>query len=131
MALVGAIVVVWGFIILVKLFGLVEKSTKVIGIAQSAASIVRDADIDDHHKEIAMQKYAKELFFLFFSITTISILAIAIPFSFIWLMEIAELLTVNEVIDTTLSLEFIAVTVVLSIILFLVSAGKNSGKFCK
>ncbi len=125
MTLVGAIVVVLGFIIIVKLFNLVEKSTKVIGIAKSAVSIVRDADIDDYQKEIAMQKYAKELFFLFFLITTITILAIAIPFSFIWLMERAELLTVNEVIDTTLSLEFITVTVVLSIIFFLLSTDKK------
>ncbi len=131
MTLVGAIVVVLGFIIIVKLFNLVEKSTKVIGIAKSAVSIVRDADIDDYQKEIAMQKYAKELFFLFFLITTISLLAIAIPFSFIWLMERAELLTVNEVIDTTLSLEFITVTVVLSIIFFWLVRKKNSEKFCK
>ncbi len=131
MTLVGGIVVVLGFIIIVKLFKLVEKSTKVIGIAKSAVSIVRDADIDDYQKEIAMQKYAKELFFLFFLITTISLLAIAIPFSFIWLMERAELLTVNEVIDTTLSLEFITVTVVLSIIFFWLVRKKNSEKFCK
>lgn len=125
MALVGAFVVVLGFILFVKLFGLVEKSTRVVRIAKSAATIVRDADLDDYQKEMAMQKYAKELFFLFFLITSISVLAIAIPFSFIWLMEFAKLLTMDEVLDTTLSLEFITATAVLSIILFGVSARKK------
>jgi hypothetical protein len=125
MALVGAIIVVLGFIVLVKLFGLVEKSTDVIEIARSAASIVRNAEIDDLQKEIAMQKYAKELFYLFFVITIISVLAIAIPFGLIWLLEFAGVLTVAEVIDETLSLKFIAITIVLSIALFWVGAGKQ------
>lgn len=121
MALVGGILVVSGFILLVNIFGLVDKSTKVIGIAKSAFSIVRNADMDDYEKEIAMQRYAKDLFFLFILITTLSILAIAIPFSLIWLMAFAKLLSVNDVIEMTLSWEFIAATIVISMILFMVS----------
>lgn len=115
MVLVGGIVVVLGFILFVKLFGIVEKSSKVIRIAKSSLTVVRDADLDDLQKEIVMQKHAKELFYLFFLIATGSIVALAIPFVLIWLMEYAELLTVDEVIDATLSWEFIAATVVLSI----------------
>lgn len=115
MALVGGIFVVLGFIIFVKLFGLVEKSTKVIGITKSAVTIVCDTDINDYQKEIAMQKHAKELFFLFFFITAGSIAALAIPVGFIWLMEFVGLLRVHEAIDTILSLKFIAVAIVLSI----------------
>ena len=115
MVLVGGIVVVLGFIIFVQLFGLVEKNTKVIHIAKSAITIVRDASLDDYQKEVAMQKHAKELLSLFFLITMGSIMALAIPFGLIWLMEFAKLLTVNEVIETTLSLEFIAATVIISI----------------
>ena len=125
MALVGGFVVVSGFFILVKLFGIVDRSTKVLVIVKSAISIIRNADKDDYQKEIALQKYAKELFLLSFLITCLSALAISIPFSVIWLMEFTDLVSMEEVIDTTLSMEFIAFTIALSIILFLVSAKKQ------
>lgn len=115
MALIGGLVIVLGFIILVKFLGLVENSTKVIKIAKSAIIIVRDTNLGDHQKEIAMQQHAKELFFLFFLIVMGSVVALAIPFGIIWLMELAKLLTVDEVIDTTLSGKFIAVTTIISI----------------
>lgn len=118
MVLFGGIVVVLGFVLFVKIFGLVEKSSKVISIAKSSLAVVQDANLDDLQKEVAMQKHAKELFYLFFLITLGSLLALAIPFGVIWLMEYAELLTVQEVIETTLSWEFIAITVILTIGIF-------------
>ena len=121
MALLGGIIVVFGFVILAKLFGLVEKNIKVIGVAKSAALVVRDLSLDDYQKEIAMQKYAKELLALFFLIAIASVLAIGIPFGVIWLMEYANILSVNEVVATMLSVKFILATVVISIVFFFVS----------
>ncbi len=114
MTLIGGIIIVSGFVIIAKFFGLVERSTLVINVAKSATTIARDANLDDYQKEIAMKKHAKELFSCFFLITSLSIVALAIPFGCIWLMEIAGLLSMHEVIDATLSLKFIVATVVLS-----------------
>ncbi|MFC1997550.1 hypothetical protein ACFLXI_08105 [Chloroflexota bacterium] len=125
MALVGGVIVALGFIGLIKLFGLVEKNIRVIEIAKSAVLIVRDANLDDYQKEIALQKYAKTLLSLFFLITTTTILAIAIPFGVIWLMELANLLSVKEVIDMITSLEFVIATVIISIILVAISLKKK------
>ena len=117
MELAGGIVIVLGFLIFVKIFGLVEKSTKVISIAKSSMSIVQNANLDEYEKEIAMQKHAKQLFALFFFITLGSITALAVPFGLVWLMELAKILTVNKVIETTLSWEFITATLIFSICL--------------
>ena len=129
MVLVGGIVIIVGFFIFMKLFGLVEKSTKVINLAKSAVKIVRDAHLDDYQKEIAMQKHAKELLSLFFLITIGGIMALAIPFSLIWLMELAKLLTVTEVIETTLSFQFIAVAFIISIGYFWLMQKKQPNKY--
>ena len=131
MTLVGGIIIVTGFIFFVKLFGLIEKSTKVITISKSAVTIVRDAGIDDYEKEVTLQRYARDLFYLFFLIATASFLALAIPFGIIWLMELADLLVLNEVIETTLSLKFIIVTVIVSAVIFWVGARRKGEEFRK
>ncbi len=53
MILIGGIVLIIGFIVFIKLFGVIEKSTEVIDIAKIATSIVRDNTINDYQKEIS------------------------------------------------------------------------------
>ncbi len=127
----GAVFLVVGFIILMKFFSLVEKSLEVVNISKYSVEIVRDKSLNDHQKEIAMQKYAKELFFLFFLITLGGIAAVLIPFGVICLLESVGVLTVDSVIETTLSLEFIIATLVITIGYFWLMRGKNSGTFRK
>jgi hypothetical protein len=117
MAWFGGVFAVIGFISLAKYFGLTKKNKRVIEIAIAAVSIVQDTSISDDEKETIMQKYAKELFLHFLTITGLSILAISIPFLFIWFFELAGLSTVKTVIDTMQSLEFIAITAIGSIVL--------------
>lgn len=126
----GAVLLVVGFIIFMKLFSLAEKSLQVVHISKSAVKIVRNRNLNDHQKEIAMQKHAKELLSLFFSITLGSIVAITIPFAFIWLLEFVGILTVDAVIEITLSLEFIIATLVITIGYFWLIRKKNA-KFQK
>ena len=120
MALIGAIILVLGFLFFLKIFDLVEKSVKVINMAKASVEIIRNHSMDDYQKEIAMQKYAVQLLSLFFQITACSIAAIVIPFGFVWLMDFANMLTVDEVVAVTLSLEFIVGTVVISVAYFYV-----------
>lgn len=127
---VGAVFLVIGFIIFMKFFSLVEKSSEVVTISKSAVKIVQNKNLADHQKEIAMQKHAKELMSLFFLITVGSIFALIIPFSFIWFLELVGLLRVDDVIQTTLSLEFIIATLIITIVYFWLIRGK-SGKFRK
>ena len=119
MLLVGEIVLILGFMILLKVFGLIGRTKKVTGVARSALEVVRDRDLDDRQKEAATQKYAKELFSLFIVIAGASLIALGIPLGIVWIMELANLLTVAEVISATLTLEFLGIAVVLSVGMFL------------
>ena len=121
MVLVGEIVVVLGFMLFMKLFGLVGRTKRVAVVAKSALEVIRDANLDDLQKEKATQRYAKELFSLFFVIAAVSLTALAIPLGIVWTMELANLLTVAEVIEGTLTLQFIGIAAVLSVIMFVLS----------
>ena len=113
--------VVLGFMIFMKLFGLVGRTTKVAKVAKSALEVIRDPALDDYQKETATRRYARELFSLFFVIATASLIALAIPLGIVWLMELANLLTVAKVIAGTFTLEFVGIAAVLSVIVFLLS----------
>ncbi|MCH8868293.1 MAG: hypothetical protein J4N30_02360 [Chloroflexi bacterium] len=121
MVLVGEIVVVLGFMLFMKLFGLVGRTKRVAEVAKSALEVIRDSNLDDLQKEKATQRYAKELFSLFFVIAAVSLTALAIPLGIVWTMELANLLTVAEVIEGTLTLQFIGIAAVLSVIMFVLS----------
>ena len=107
--------------IFIKLFGLVRRTSRVTEVAKSVLEVIRNPSLEDHQKEMATQRYAKELFSLFFVIVAASLIALAIPLGIVWIMELANLLTVAEVIAGTLTLEFIGIAAVLSVILFLLS----------
>lgn len=101
-----------------NLFGLARKSRQVIEITQSSMQVVRNSELDDYQKEKAMQGFARELFILFLGILFRTIGALAIPFGFIWLLELFRLTTVNQVIEASLSFEFIIATIVISAVYF-------------
>lgn len=113
--------VVLGFMLFMKLFGLVGRTKRVAVVAKSALEVIRDANLDDLQKEKATQRYAKELFSLFFVIAAVSLTALAIPLGIVWTMELANLLTVAEVIEGTLTLQFFGIAAVLSVIMFVLS----------
>lgn len=116
MSFVGATILVIGFLVLIKYLKVIEKSSKVLSIARQSIVIINDSEKSDLQKEIAMQKFAKELLLLFLVITAGSLLALAIPAALVWLMELAGLLSFQSVIDTTLSWEFIVGSIIVSVV---------------
>lgn len=125
MSLIGAIILVIGFLVLIKFLKVIDKSSKVISIAKQTVVILRDSESADLQKEIAMQKYAKQLLVLFLVISAGSLLALAIPFAIVWLMELAGLVSVQSVIAVTLSQEFIIVSIVISILVIWLMSRKK------
>ena len=121
MDLVGGIVVVLGFMIFMKLFGLVHRTKRAAEVAKSVVEVIRDPCMEDRQKEMATRQYAKELFALFLVIAAASLIALAIPLGIVWIMEFADLLTVAEVIAGAFTLKFVGIAAILSLVLFLVS----------
>jgi hypothetical protein len=115
MSLAGATLLVIGFVVLSKIFGLIQKSTAVIDVAKLALTDLRNPGLDDDAKEIALQRHAKRLFGLFLLLTLGGAAALFLPVGLIWLLEQLGLLSFNAVIDTTLSWEFLLASTLLAL----------------
>ena len=143
----GALFLVIGFIVILKIAGLVERSTRVIAISKQAVAVLVPhieeekrrggqasqaqakilmatvkGDVHDiGKKENLMQSHAKQLAGLFFLLTIGGLAAVFLPFALIWAFDQAGLISVDSVLAVALSWPFITVTTVVIIIAIVVS----------
>jgi hypothetical protein len=115
----AAILLVLGFIAVLKVLKVVENSARVISITNRAVADFRSNELDDDAKETAMQTHAKHLFVLFFLITLGGFAAVFIPLAVVWGLDRLQLLSLDGVLQAALSWQFIAAsTVAVGLILF-------------
>lgn len=124
MSYLGAGILVAGFLLFMKVFGLVSKSMKVINIAKSAVADLQNSELDDDTKEELMQSHSKQLFVLFAFITLGSAVAAAIPAGFIVLGEIMGALSLDNSLIALISWEFLVPSTLVTIAIIGVSAKK-------
>ena len=115
MSFFGAALLVLGFVFLISAFDLVGRSSRVFVISKDVMRILKDPGLDDLEKEKSMQRYSKTLFLLFFHILFICAVAVIVPMGIIKLMDVAGLLSLQRVLTTMLSWQFIAAS---SIVVF-------------
>ncbi len=118
MSIIGAVWLVVGFITLVKILDLFRKSTDAIGVAKLAYADFKNPRLSDDAKEIALQGYAKKLFSLFWRITFGIMVALGLPIGLLWLLEQINMLSLNAVMATTLSWEFLLVSTLFAVVVF-------------
>lgn len=121
---VGAIFLVIGFIFILKIAGLVDKSTRVIGISKQAVAELRNTELSDDDKESAMQTHAKHLIGLFFLITIGGVAAVFLPLSVIWGLDQLNLISLDAVLNVAFSWPFIVVTTILIIVALVVKRAR-------
>jgi hypothetical protein len=121
MTLVGVAILVAGFVVLIKIFGLVEKSGEVFKISKLALADLQNPDLDDEAKEVALQLYAKRLFSLFILLTIGGAAALVLPAGLLLLLEKMDFLSFSNVLAVTLSWEFFLVISVLIIAVILLA----------
>ena len=117
-SIAGACLLVVGFLVLFKLFGLAEKSLEAIQIANRALADIRSSELDDYAKEKALQGYAKRLFSLFFILTLSGLAALLIPAALVWLLDKLDLLVFDAVLETALSWPFLIISSITIVLLF-------------
>lgn len=115
MALAGAVFLVIGFVLLVRMFGLVGKCQHVFDLVQSSMAVLRDPSLDDHARERALQSHAKQLFGLFFLLTAGAALALALPAGLIWILDVLRVVSLRAVLEMTLSWQFLTVTTLVGV----------------
>ncbi len=110
MTIVGAIILVVGFIAIINIFDLVGKSKKVIDVAKHSADVFQNPDMSDLEKEKAMQKNSIILFKYFFIIVAVCAIAVFAPLGVIWLVQLTGVTTVENVLHATFSWQFIVIS---------------------
>ena len=113
MSLLGALFLLIGFVLIIKVFNLVEKVGDVMRIAKSALADIHDPDMHDDAKGIALRKYSIRLFALFITLMLGFVLAVFVPVGLIWILSLAGLISFDNVIATAFSYEFILVSTIL------------------
>jgi hypothetical protein len=116
MALAGAILLVVGFVLLVRMFGLIGKCRHVFELVESSLAVLRDPSLDDDAREHALQSHAKQLFALFFLLTAGAVLALALPAGVIWILDALRIVSFRAVVDLTLSWQFLLATTLIGVV---------------
>lgn len=105
--LLGASLVVAGFVILAHYVRLVPRTAEVVATARESIEVLKDPQLDDDAKEQFMQRSAIVLFKLLAQLLLGSLVALLIPFAVIWLAEMAGLLSLNSSIEMLLRWDFL------------------------
>ncbi|HEY0946610.1 MAG TPA: sulfotransferase [Opitutaceae bacterium] len=112
MAWLGASLLVAGFAVLCKLFGLVSGTRQVVIRARQSLLVLGDATLPDEAKEKALQAHALHLFRLFGLLVVGGAAALALPLAGLWGADRYGLFSWDEVLATTLSWPFLLISAV-------------------
>ena len=121
MTWVGAIILLIGFLVILRSSSVIEKATTVIGIAAQSQKDLFSAELDDDAKELAMRKNAILMFQYFLSISAWLALCLLAPLAIVYGLHLAEILVLDEVLELSVSWEFLLIAVLLSAVFFFVS----------
>jgi hypothetical protein len=105
--LLGASLVVVGFVVLAHFVGLIPKTAEVLARTRESIAVLKDPQLDDDSKERHMQQNAIVLFKLLGLLLLGSAVALLTPFAIIWLADIAGLLSLDSSIDMLLRWDFL------------------------
>jgi hypothetical protein len=124
MALAGAIFLVVGFVVLVKVFGLPGKCSEVLDLARTSLAVLRNPSLDDDAKESALQSNAVKLFALFLLLTAGAALALVLPAGLIWVLDLLHVVSLRAVLELTLSWQFLLASTVVGVIAWRLMRGR-------
>lgn len=106
-AWIAAGFLVVGFLVLLRLFGLVENSRRVVAISRRSLEVIRSPSLSDEAKQTALQSDAKQLFRLFFVLAFGGAAAVLLPLGVVWLGDRLGLLSLTSVLAVALSPAFL------------------------
>jgi hypothetical protein len=118
MAFIGAVFLVVGFVVLIKILDIAKKSANVFLVAKLALADFRNPALNDSAKEVALQGHAKRLLRLFFLITFGGAAAVLAPTGLLWLLGQMDVLSFEAVMKMVLSWEFLVPSSALTVAVF-------------
>lgn len=103
----GAVFLVVALVILLRVFGLVDRSREVLRVTQESLAVVRNPDLSDAKKEKALQRNSLRLFKLFLVLSAGGAAALVLPLAVVWGGDRLGWISLGAVIDVTLSPVFL------------------------
>ncbi len=110
MALLGAILLVVGFVAIFRALDLAETGLAVAKVAQNAQSVVRSKSLTDDEKEAALKAATRTLFRQFFALAFGGAAALLLPLAAVWMCSLVGIFNIDAVIATSMSPLFLTVT---------------------
>ena len=126
-AVAGAVFVIVGFLVLMTLFGLVDRSLRVFAVSKQATRDLTDPALDDDAKETAMRLHAKSLGGLFVLLAAGGGAAVAAPLGVIAILDAVAILSFAGVINTLLSWWMIAAAVAATVAVIIFGKRRSDG----
>ena len=124
----GAAFLVVGFVVLVRVFGLVERSAEVVTVARSSFDVIRSAELSDDEKEATVQKNAVQMFRLFFVLALGGAMAAVLPLGLVWVCDLVGLISLQSVLDAAMSPAFLITSGVLAALALCLGRGGGPGQ---
>ncbi len=125
---IGAFFLVFGFVVLIRLFGLVNKSGEVVTLSRRSFEVIRNSTLSDEDKESALQKNTKLLIRLFFILTFGGITALLFPVGILWAFDQIGLISLKSVFSVATSPLFLIIGGVLALLILFIPGEKTSEK---
>ena len=107
------------FLVLLKKFKVASAGQWVLSLSRDIVSTIGNTTLSDLDKEKAMRGFATTLFQLFLVILLGGAAALAVPIGALWLLEQTGLVSIDAIIDISLSPVFIGATLFLGGIAYL------------
>jgi hypothetical protein len=116
----AATFVVVAFALTIERLNLAARGREVVSRATECLKVLRDPSMDDEAKERILQHQALRLFGLFWVLIGGGILALGLPLSAVWLLDLVGVMSVAAVLSVLGRIEFlVGVTVVGSVVFLL------------
>lgn len=111
MTWVAALFVVAAFVGIAHLLRMVPRAQEVLARSRQAVADLRDPDLGEIERERAVQAHAGRLLLLFLILTASAAVALAVPFGAVALLDAAGVLSLDAVVDLTVSPAFLVGTI--------------------
>jgi hypothetical protein len=117
-AFVGAVLLIVGVVVLIKLFGLFPRALQAMCTLRSVVSVINDPALGDDHKESLLQGYSLSLLGSFLDLLLRGAGAIAIPIGALWGLEFAGVVSFEAVLAQTLSWPLLLGSILAALVAF-------------
>ncbi len=125
---IGATFIVVCFLILMRLFRMMENSHDVVTIARKSLTVIKSPDLSDEEKETTLQKDAKQLLRLFLLLACSGVAAFLFPVGLLWIGAEGGWLSLESVFATAVSPLFLSISTLVTVLVLWNPLQKSSGE---